>query len=146
MTVNVPADNCEIVGLRKVIDEEAVKKVVKYLTSGGTEMPKNWNRRFKHNRDKMKTGDIYELAEVVRNLSLRDGEKGLSTGEKQMYVKAKKILASELRFAKNLSEEEAIAWLDGVLAGEEKVSTAKPKRAATTAAKKPAAKKTPAAA
>src|ERR1039457_55381 len=47
MTVNVPADNAERVGLRKVIDEEAVKKVVKYLTSGGTEMPKNWNRRFK---------------------------------------------------------------------------------------------------
>ena len=101
MTVNVPADNAERVGLRKVIDEEAVKKVVKYLTSGGTEMPKNWNRRFKHNRDKMKTGDIYELAEVVRNLALRDGEKGLSTGEKQMYVKAKKILASELMYAKN---------------------------------------------
>ena len=63
-------------------------------------MPKNWNRRFKHNRDKMKTGDIFELAEVVRNLSLRDHEKGLSTGEKQMFVKAKKILASELMYAK----------------------------------------------
>ena len=112
MTVNVPADNAELVGLRKVIDEEAVKKVVKYLTSGGTEMPKNWNRRFKHNRDKMKTGDIFELAEVVRNLSLRDGEKGLSTGEKQMYVKAKKILASELMYAKNLSEDDAFVWLE----------------------------------
>ena len=112
MTVNVPAENAERIGLRKVIDEEAVKKVVKYLTSGGTEMPKNWNRRFKHNRDKMKTGDIYELAEVVRNLSLRDGEKGLSTGEKQMYVKAKKILASELMYAKNMSEEEAFLWLE----------------------------------
>jgi CarD family transcriptional regulator len=110
-------------------------------------MPKNWNRRFKHNRDKMKTGDIFELAEVVRNLSLRDGEKGLSTGEKQMYVKAKKILASELRFAKNLSEEDAIAWLEGVLTGQERVSPAKPKRAATAAAaKKPAAKKATAAA
>src|SRR5206468_4231886 len=64
MTVNVPAENAERVGLRKVIDEDAVVKVVKYLTSGGTEMPKNWNRRFKHNRDKMKTGDIFELAEV----------------------------------------------------------------------------------
>ena len=115
MTVNVPAENAERVGLRKVIDEEAVKKVVKYLTSGGTEMPKNWNRRFKHNRDKMKTGDIFELAEVVRNLSLRDGEKGLSTGEKQMYVKAKKILASELMYAKNLSEEDAFLWLEDVL-------------------------------
>jgi CarD family transcriptional regulator len=150
MTVNVPSDNAERVGLRKVIDEQMVSKVLKALTGNGTNMPKNWNRRFKHNRDKMKTGDIFELAEVVRNLSLRDGEKGLSTGEKQMYVKAKKILASELRFAKSLSEEDAIAWLEGVLTGEEHVSTAaKPKRAATTttAAKKPAAaKKTPAAA
>ena len=57
-----------------------VKKVTKALTGGGTAMPKNWNRRFKHNRDKMKTGDIFELAEVVRNLSLRDHEKGLSRG------------------------------------------------------------------
>ncbi len=117
MTVNVPAENAERVGLRKVIDEDAVTKVIKYLTSGGTQMPKNWNRRFKHNRDKMKTGDIYELAEVVRNLALRDGEKGLSTGEKQMYVKAKKILASELMYAKNMDEEQAAEWLDGVLAG-----------------------------
>jgi CarD family transcriptional regulator len=120
--------------LRKVIDEEAVKKVVKYLTSGGTEMPKNWNRRFKHNRDKMKTGDIYELAEVVRNLALRDGEKGLSTGEKQMYVKAKKILASELMYAKNLSEDDAFTWLEGVLTAE----TAPAKRAPT---KRPVAPK-----
>jgi len=137
MTVNVPADNAERVGLRKVIDEEAVKKVVKYLTSGGTEMPKNWNRRFKHNRDKMKTGDIFELAEVVRNLALRDGEKGLSTGEKQMYVKAKKILASELMYAKNMSEDEAIEWLEGVLTGAIKEPT--------TPARKPAAPKPPAA-
>jgi CarD family transcriptional regulator len=119
-----------------VIDEEAVKKVVKYLTSGGTEMPKNWNRRFKHNRDKMKTGDVFELAEVVRNLSLRDGEKGLSTGEKQMYVKAKKILASELMYAKNLSEDDAFVWLEGVLTGAESQRSNAPKRV-------PAAKVTP---
>ncbi|MFL6029114.1 MAG: CarD family transcriptional regulator, partial [Gaiellaceae bacterium] len=99
MTVNVPSENAEKVGLRKVIGEDMVKVVVKALTGGGTQMPKNWNRRFKHNRDKMKTGDILELAEVVRNLSLRDVEKGLSTGEKQMFVKAKKILASELMYA-----------------------------------------------
>ncbi len=80
-------------------------------------MPKNWNRRFKHNRDKMKTGDIFELAEVVRNLSLRDHEKGLSTGEKQMFVKAKKILVSELMYAKSMDEEEAAEWLDDILAG-----------------------------
>src|SRR4029078_13507543 len=115
MTVNVPADNADRVGLRKVIDEQMVSKVLKALTGNGTTMPKNWNRRFKHNRDKMKTGDIFELAEVVRNLSLRDHEKGLSTGEKQMFVKAKKILASELMYAKEMDEDEAAEWLDDVL-------------------------------
>ena len=116
MTVNVPCENVEKVGLRKVIDEETVEKVVQALTGDGTTMPKNWNRRFKHNRDKMKTGDIFELAEVVRNLSLRDHEKGLSTGEKQMFVKAKKILVSELMYAKGMDEEETAVWLDDVLA------------------------------
>jgi CarD family transcriptional regulator len=108
--------------LRKVIDEEMVERVVKVLHGSGTKMPKNWNRRFKYNRDKMKTGDIFELAEVVRNLSLRDQEKGLSTGEKQMFVKAKKILASELMYAKAMDEDEAALWLDGEL---ESVGTAK---------------------
>jgi len=116
MTVNVPSENAEKVGLRKVIAEDMISVVVKALTGGSTDMPKNWNRRFKHNRDKMKTGDILELAEVVKNLSLRDHEKGLSTGEKQMFVKAKKILASELMYAKDMDEDEAAEWLDGVLA------------------------------
>src|SRR5256886_15505518 len=117
MTVNVPSGSADAVGRRKVIDEQMVNKVLKALTGGGTQMPKNWNRRFKHNRDKMKTGDIFELAEVVRNLSLRDHEKGLSTGEKQMFVKAKKILVSELMYAKGMDEEEAAEWLDDILAG-----------------------------
>jgi CarD family transcriptional regulator len=150
MTVNVPSENAEAVGLRKVIGEDMVKVVVKALTGGGTQMPKNWNRRFKHNRDKMKTGDILELAEVVRNLSLRDREKGLSTGEKQMFVKAKKILASELMYAKDMDEEEAAEWLDGVLVSEsngsgttrKKTTTAKPAKVASKTAAKPAARKT----
>jgi CarD family transcriptional regulator len=146
MTVNVPAENAERVGLRKVIDEEAVKKVVKYRTAGGTEMPKNWNRRFKHNRDKMKTGDIFELAEVVRNLALRDGEKGLSTGEKQMYVKAKKILASELMYAKNMSEEEALEWLETTLTegAKQTVEATAPKKVAAKAAATKVVSKSPA--
>ena len=82
-----------------------------------SEMPKNWNRRFKHNRDKIKTGDIYELAEVVRNLALRESEKGLSTGEKQMFTRAKKILASELMYALDKDEDEAEGYLDELLAG-----------------------------
>jgi CarD family transcriptional regulator len=150
MTVNVPSENAEKVGLRKVIGEDMVKVVVKALTGGGTQMPKNWNRRFKHNRDKMKTGDILELAEVVRNLSLRDVEKGLSTGEKQMFVKAKKILASELMYAKDMDEEEAAEWLDGVLVGtstngastgRKKTTAAKPAKVASKTATKPAARK-----
>ena len=116
MTVNVPTENAEKVGLRWVIDQEMVEVVVGALSGASTEMPKNWNRRFKHNRDKMKTGNILELAEVVRNLALRDHEKGLSTGEKQMYVKAKKILASELMYAKDMNEDEAAAWLEEILA------------------------------
>jgi len=140
MTVNVPSENAEAVGLRQVIDEEMVKKVTKALTGGGTAMPKNWNRRFKHNRDKMKTGDIFELAEVVRNLSLRDHEKGLSTGEKQMFVKAKKILASELMYAKGLDEEAAADWLDEVLSTNGTSNGAAPKKKTATAAKTTASK------
>lgn len=116
MTVKVPTENAAIAGLRRVIDEETVKKVLDVLRDDVSEMPKNWNRRFKHNRDKIKTGDIYELAEVVRNLALRESEKGLSTGEKQMFTRAKKILASELMYALDKDEDEAEGYLDELLA------------------------------
>jgi CarD family transcriptional regulator len=115
MTVRVPTENAALAGLRRVIDEETVKKVLDVLRDEVSEMPKNWNRRFKHNRDKIKTGDIYELAEVVRNLSLRENEKGLSTGEKQMFTRTKKILASELMYALDKDEEEAESYLDELL-------------------------------
>ncbi len=116
MTVRVPTENAALAGLRRVIDEETVQKVLDVLRDEVSEMPKNWNRRFKHNRDKIKTGDIYELAEVVRNLSLRESEKGLSTGEKQMFTRTKKILASELMYALDMDEEEAESYLDELLA------------------------------
>jgi len=115
MTVMVPTENAALAGLRRVIDEETVVKVLNVLRDDVSEMPKNWNRRFKHNRDKIKTGDIYELAEVVRNLALRENEKGLSSGEKQMYTRAKKILASELMYALDKNEEEAEQYLDELL-------------------------------
>jgi len=115
MTVMVPTENAALAGLRRVIDEETVEKVLNVLRDDVSDMPKNWNRRFKHNRDKIKTGDIYELAEVVRNLALRENEKGLSSGEKQMYTRAKKILASELMYALDKDEAEAEEYLDGLL-------------------------------
>jgi CarD family transcriptional regulator len=116
MTVMVPCENAALAGLRRVIDEETVKKVLAVLADDVSEMPKNWNRRFKHNRDKIKTGDIYELAEVVRNLAIREHQKGLSTGEKQMFTRAKKILASELMYALDKDEDEAEEHLDNLLA------------------------------
>jgi CarD family transcriptional regulator len=124
MTVMVPCENAGKAGLRRVIDEETVKKVLSVLSDDVSEMPKNWNRRFKHNRDKIKTGDIYELAEVVRNLAIREQDKGLSTGEKQMFTRAKKILASELMYALEMGEEQAEAHLDELLqrSGEEKLA------------------------
>jgi len=115
MTVMVPCENAALAGLRRVIDEETVLKVLAVLQADVSEMPKNWNRRFKHNRDKIKTGDIYELAEVVRNLAIREYDKGLSTGEKQMFTRAKKILASELMYALDKNEDEAEAHLDQLL-------------------------------
>jgi CarD family transcriptional regulator len=115
MTVMVPTENAATCGLRKVIGQDTVEKVLAVLRDDCSMMPKNWNRRFKHNRDKIKTGDVFEIAEVVRNLAVRDWEKGLSTGEKQMFTRAKKILASELMYALGMEEEEAEEFLDELL-------------------------------
>ena len=115
LTVMVPCENAGMAGLRRVIDEDEIKKVTDVLTDDVSEMPKNWNRRFKYNREKIKTGDVFELAEVVRNLAIREMEKGLSTGEKQMYTRAKKILASEFMYALDKDEEGAEEYLDGLL-------------------------------
>jgi len=115
LTVMVPCENAGVAGLRRVIDEEEIKKVTDVLTDDVSDMPKNWNRRFKYNREKIKTGDVFELAEVVRNLAIREMEKGLSTGEKQMYTRAKKILASEFMYALDKDEEGAEEYLDGLL-------------------------------
>ncbi len=115
MTVEVPTESADRAGLRRVIEEETVVEVIAVLHDDGSQMPKNWNRRFKHNRDKIKTGDVFELAEVVRNLSIRELDKGLSTGEKQMFGRAKKILASELMYARDMGEDEATDFLDTLL-------------------------------
>jgi len=115
MTVMVPTANAAVAGLRRVIDEETLVKVIAVLQDQCSDMPGNWNRRFKHNRDKIKTGDIYELAEVVRNLAIREHQKGLSTGEKQMYTRAKRVLSSEMMYALDMDEEQVDAHLIGVI-------------------------------
>ena len=115
MTVMVPCENASKAGLRRIIDEEEVERVIAVLRDDVSSMPKNWNRRFKHNRDKIKTGDVFELAEVVRNLAIREADKGLSTGEKQMFTRAKKVLASELTYALEMEEGDAEAHIDGLI-------------------------------
>jgi CarD family transcriptional regulator len=115
MTVMVPTENAAAAGLRRVMDEETIRKVMAVLQDECSEMPKNWNRRFKHNRDKIKTGDIYDLADVVRNLAVREHQKGLSTGEKQMFTRARRILASEMMYALGMDEEQVDAHLSSVI-------------------------------
>src|SRR5204862_6203337 len=98
-----------------VIGEDEVARVLGGLRGDISRRPKSWTRRFKPNRDKMKTGDVCELAEVGRNLAIRDFEKGLSTGEKQMFTRAKKILSSEVMYALDMDEKEAEEYLDDLL-------------------------------
>ena len=115
LTLMVPADNVEEVGLREVINDEEVEEVFAVLRKKEARMPTNWSRRFKNHVEKLKSGDIYQVAEVVRNLSIRDKDKGLSAGEKRMLARAKQILVSELTFAFDSTEEKAEAMLDKVL-------------------------------
>jgi CarD family transcriptional regulator len=115
LTLMVPADNTDSVGLREVINDEEVEEVFAVLRKKEARMPTNWSRRFKNHVEKLKSGDIYQVAEVVRNLSLRENEKGLSAGEKRMLANSRKILVSELTFALNVDEEEASKKLDEAL-------------------------------
>ncbi|HUR17586.1 MAG: CarD family transcriptional regulator [Actinomycetota bacterium] len=115
LTLMVPCDNTDEVGLREVINDEEVEEVFAVLRKKEARMPTNWSRRYKNHVEKLKSGDIYQVAEVVRNLSIRDKDKGLSAGEKRMLTRARQILVSELTFAINVSEEEAEQKLNDAL-------------------------------
>ena len=114
LKVMVPADNSLQVGLRSVIKKDEVKKVLSVLAEKQSPMPSNWNHRYKKNRDKLRSGDIFQVAEVVRNLTLRDMEKGLSSGEKRMLGQARDILASELMYAVDVKVDEAVRMIEEV--------------------------------
>lgn len=111
--VMVPTAKAEAMGVRNVIDIQGANNVLNILEKDETEMSNNWNKRYRDNLEKMKTGDIYEVADVVRNLSFKQKEKGgLSTGEKKMLVNAKQILVSELVLAEHSSKEEIEKLID----------------------------------
>ena len=104
--VMVPTAKAEEIGVRSIIDKSSAEKVFRVLESDETEMSMNWNKRYRDNMDKMKSGDIYKIADVVRNLSFKQKEKGLSTGEKKMLSNAKQILVSELVLTEHPSQGE----------------------------------------
>ena len=110
--VMVPTAKAEAVGVRNIIDKQSAEKVFKVLSQDETEMEKNWNKRYRDNMDKLKSGDIYEIADVVRNLSFKQKEKGLSTGEKKMLTNAKQILVSELVLAEHSNKDEMEEMVD----------------------------------
>jgi len=117
LTIEVPAENCDLVGVRDVIDQEGLKNVFEVLRAPFTEEPTNWSRRYKANLEKLASGDVIKVSEVVRDLWRRDQEvRSLSAGEKRMLAKARQILVSELALAKKTDEEQASLVLDEVLA------------------------------
>lgn len=117
LTIEVPAENCDLVGVRDVIDQEGLERVFEVLRAPFTEEPTNWSRRYKANLEKLASGDVIKVSEVVRDLWRRDQEvRSLSAGEKRMLAKARQILVSELALAEKTDEEKAGAVLDQVLA------------------------------
>lgn len=116
LTIEVPAENCDLVGVRDVVDDEGIERVFDVLRAEHTEEPTNWARRFKANGEKIASGDVIKVAEVVRDLSRREVDRGLSAGEKSMLARARQILTSELALAEETDEEAAERHLDEILA------------------------------
>jgi CarD family transcriptional regulator len=115
LTVSVPIDKADEVGMRPPISEEDVEDVLRLLAKRDVREPANWSRRFKNHQEKLKSGDVYQVAEVVRNLALREQARGLSAGEKSMLERARVILASELSIAWDVPEDEALERLTKAL-------------------------------
>ncbi|GGF47611.1 CarD family transcriptional regulator [Microbacterium sorbitolivorans] len=116
LVIEVPAENVDLVGVRDVIDEGGLNAVFEVLQAPFTEEPTNWSRRYKANLEKLASGDVIKVSEVVRDLWRRDQDRGLSAGEKRMLAKARQVLESEVALAKKVSEEDAAKILDETLA------------------------------
>lgn len=115
MKIMIPIESCSDIGVRAVITAEKIQEVFEVLQAETTEMSNNWNRRYRENMEKLKTGDIYHVAEVVRNLMRTDKEKKLSTGEKKMLSNAKQILISEIILVKDIDHETAEKIIDSAI-------------------------------
>ena len=116
LVVRVPACNLDLVGVRDVVDADGLERVFQVLRAEHTEEPTNWSRRYKSNLEKLHSGNVIKVSEVVRDLWRRDRDKGLSAGEKRMLAKARAILVAELALAEDVAEDRAEVMLDEVLA------------------------------
>lgn len=116
LVIEVPADNVDLVGVRDVIGKDGLERVFDVLRAAFTEEPTNWSRRYKANLEKLASGDVIKVSEVVRDLWRRDLDRGLSAGEKRMLTKARQVLVGELALAERSDQERADALLDEVLA------------------------------
>ncbi len=115
MKLMIPVDNVNNIGLRNIIEKQKVEEVYSVLKQKAEINDSNWNKRYRDNMTKMKTGDIFEVAQVVRDLTYRDREKGLSTGEKKMLVSAKQMLILEITIATGMCSEEIQDYMDKII-------------------------------
>lgn len=117
MKVMLPTENVKLLGLRDIIENSIIPEVLTILSGKQSEMSANWNRRYRDNMEKVKTGDIHDVAAVVRDLQLMDKTRGLSTGERKMLSNSKQILVSELALVQNLGRQEVEMLIDSAILG-----------------------------
>ena len=116
MVVMVPTENCSEIGVRPVVNQEQADQILAAIPNIQVEMTANWNHRYRENMERMKSGDLFEVARVIKGLTIRDQKRGLSTGERKMLHSAKQILLSELVLSKSVSYESAEEQLNTALA------------------------------
>jgi CarD family transcriptional regulator len=107
MLVMIPTDHCEEIGVRSILSQEEAEHVLDQLPDIQVEMDSNWNHRYRENMLRLKSGDLIEVAKVVKGLMARDKRRGLSNGERKMLHSAKQIMISEIGMAQSISYQEA---------------------------------------
>ena len=115
MLVMIPTDHCEQIGVRSVLSGDEAEHILGQISGIQVEMQSNWNHRYRENMERLKSGDLLEVAKVVKGLMLREGRRGLSTGERKMLHSAKQILVSEIGLAQSISYQEAESRLEQAL-------------------------------
>ena len=116
MLVMIPVQSCGEIGVRPVVDEQEAERIIAAFPEIEVDTTQNWNRRYRENMLRLKSGDLLEVARVIKSLSVRDGERGLSTGERKMLHSANQILISEIVLSQNSSYEDVEARINTALA------------------------------